>query len=82
MNARVTSILEEARKLTLDEREELVLRLQVELDKDESEGTPEEIEAAWMEEVERRAAAFERGETTSRPADEVHARIREYLKRL
>ena len=76
MNTRVTSILEEARKLTLDEREELVLRLQVELDGDESEGTPEEIEAAWMEEVERRAAAFERGETTSRPYEEMMADLR------
>ena len=79
MNTRVTSILEEARKLTLDEREELVLRLQVELDGDESEGTPEEIEAAWMEEVERRAAAFERGETTSRPYEEMMTDLRKLI---
>lgn len=64
MNKRVELIVEEARKLTPAEREELFARLQVEFDDDLADGTPEEIEAAWVEEVERRVARAERGETT------------------
>jgi len=82
MNKRVTSIIEEARKLSPAEREELLLRLQHEFDPGADEGTPEEIEAAWVEEVERRVDKAERGETKFVPAEEVHARIRERLKRL
>ena len=82
MNKRVMSIIEEARKLSPDEREELLLRLRVEFEDEASDGTPEEIEAAWAAELERRVDAFERGETTSSPAEEVHARIRERLKQL
>ena len=82
MNKRVTALIEEARNLSADEREELILRLKLEFESDGAEGTPEEIEAAWVEEVERRIASFERGETTSRPYDEVHATIRDRLSRL
>ncbi|MEQ1696928.1 MAG: addiction module protein [Hyphomicrobiaceae bacterium] len=82
MNKRVTSIIEEARKLSLAEREELFLRLRAEFEDEGSDGTPEEIEAAWVEEVERRIDRAERGETTFVPAEEVHARLRERLKRL
>ena len=64
MNTRVTSIIEDARKLTPQEREKLLLRLQHEFADDESEGTPEEIEAAWVEEAERRIASAQRGDTT------------------
>jgi putative addiction module component (TIGR02574 family) len=79
MNQRVELIVEEARKLTEAERAELFERLAMEFDGEPADGTPEEIDAAWLEEVERRAAAFERGETTSRPFDEVMASIRAKL---
>jgi putative addiction module component (TIGR02574 family) len=82
MNKRVTSIIEEARKLSPAEREELFLRLREEFDAGLEEGTPEEIEAAWAEELDRRIDKAERGETTFVPAEEVHARLRERLKRL
>lgn len=82
MNTRVTSIMEEARKLTPEEREELILRLRHEFEDEGADGTPEEIEAAWMQEVERRVGRAERGETTFESADVVHARIRERLNRL
>ena len=64
MNKRVELIIEEARKLSADERSELFERLAFEFDGEPADGTPEEIEEAWLDEVERRAAAFERGETT------------------
>jgi len=79
MNQRVELIVEEARKLTEAERAELFERLAIEFDGELADGTPEEIEAAWLEEVERRAAAFERGETTSVPSASVHDRIRRRL---
>ena len=82
MNTRVASIIEEARKLTPQEREELLARLRYEFEDEGAEGTPEEIEAAWLEEVERRIAGVERGETTSEPSEIVHDRIRERLSRL
>ena len=79
MNTRVKLIIEEARKLTTEERAELMLRLQHEFDDEAADGTPEEIEAAWMEEIERRVAAFERGETTSRSHEEVMAELRKLI---
>jgi putative addiction module component (TIGR02574 family) len=77
MNDRVLAIVEEARKLTSQERRELVELLEAEL---ADEGTPEEIEAAWVEEVERRIAAAERGETAFVDADEVLTRMRQLIR--
>lgn len=79
MNKRVDMIIEEARKLTPDERDELMRRLPLELDDEEADGTPEEIETAWAEEVERRAAKAEREGLRGTPAEEVHARLRARL---
>ncbi len=76
MNKRVAAIIEEARQLTPEERQDLLELLQIEF-AGEDEGTPEEIEAAWLEEVERRIEKAERGETTFATHDEVFARIRE-----
>ena len=76
MNKRVDTIMDEARKLTPEERDELVLRLHCEFEDGEPDGTPEEIEAAWNEEVERRTAKAERGETTWVDSEDVIARAR------
>ena len=82
MNKRVTAIVEEARKLTHEERLDLLELLHIEFSDDEaSEGTPEEIEAAWVEEVERRVAKAERGETTLVDFDEVIQRARASIRR-
>ena len=76
MNDRVRAIVEEARKLTHEERVELFDLLDVEFASSASDGTPQEIEAAWLEEVERRIGEVERGETTLVDAEEVMARAR------
>lgn len=81
MNKRVDTIIEEARKLTLDERAELMRRLPIELEDDAADGTVEEVEAAWIEEVERRIDKAERGRANSVDLDEVLAKARERLYR-
>ncbi|MBX9927150.1 MAG: addiction module protein [Hyphomicrobiaceae bacterium] len=81
MNKRVELIIEEARKLTADEREELFARLAIEFDGEPADGTPEEIEAAWLDEVERRAAAVEKGEMDLVPSEHVFAEMRRRLDR-
>lgn len=80
MNKRVEALFEEARKLTPDERDELLRRLVLAREADEpADGTPEEIEAAWAVEIERRIAAHARGETKLHDADQVIAEARSRL---
>ena len=81
MNKRVTDLIEAARKLTPEEREELLLRLQIEFEDGEPDGMPEAIEAAWAEEAERRIAKAERGETTFVDLDDVLAKARKLIPR-
>lgn len=77
MNQRVKALVDDIRKLTPDERLELMAELSQVMDDDEpADGTPEEIEAAWIEEVEKRIAAAERGEGTTFSSDEVVAAAR------
>lgn len=80
MNDRIRTIVEEARKLTPEERLELFDMLEAAFARDEGDGTPEEVEAAWMEEVERRAAKAERGETTPIDFDEAIAKARQRIR--
>ena len=51
MNDRVRTIVEEARKLTPEERRELFDLLEVEFAGERVKARPEEVEAAWLEEV-------------------------------
>jgi hypothetical protein len=80
MNDRVRAIVEEARKLTPQERLELFDQLEVEFTADESGGTPEEVEAAWLDEVERRAAKAERGESIDVDFDEAMVAARQRIR--
>ena len=80
MNDRIRSIVEEARKLTREERREMFDWLDVEFAGEQSDGTPEEIEAAWLEEVRHRIAKSERGETTPVDLEEVLARVRAVIR--
>ncbi len=80
MNDRIRTIVEEARKLTPDERREMFDLLEIEFAGDEGDGTPEEVEAAWLEEVERRVGKAERGETTFVEFDEAMARARRRIR--
>jgi hypothetical protein len=79
MNDRVRTILDQARQLTPKERQELLDLFEVEFASD-SEGTPEEIEAAWLDEVERRIEAAERDGTTFIDFDEAMRRARERIR--
>ena len=80
MNTRVDTIVEEARKLTPEEQRELLTKL-LELEEGEADGTPEEIEAAWLEEVKRRIEKAEKGETTFSDLDDVLAKAHDRLRR-
>lgn len=80
MNDRIRTIVEEARKLTPEERREMFDWLDVEFAGERSDGTPEEIEAAWLEEVQRRIAQSERGETTPVDLEEALARARAVIR--
>lgn len=70
MNAHVMELLEEAKKLSVDERIELADLLYADT------VTPDpEWEAAWPAEARSRIDAYRRGETQAVDADEMHARI-------
>lgn len=64
-----------AMHLTVSERARLAERLVSSLDEDS------EIEQAWAAEIERRVEAYESGDTTLIPAEEVFARVRARLRR-
>jgi hypothetical protein len=80
MNERVRAIIEEARKLTPEERRELFDLLEATFAGDEGDGAPEEIEAAWLEEVEDRIARVERGESVLVDYEEAMARARRRIR--
>jgi putative addiction module component (TIGR02574 family) len=66
---------EQARALNPDERAKLVQSIL------ESLHVPlAEIESAWAGEIERRVAAFDRGEIPSYPAEDVFAEARRFLR--
>jgi putative addiction module component (TIGR02574 family) len=72
MNERVKKLSEEIRKLSPEEQADLMDELLVLTHR---EPDPE-IEKAWAEEVDRRIDAYERGETTTEPLEDVMARLR------
>lgn len=69
MNERVRHLTEQAAKLTLEEQAELIDAL-LALG---HEPTPE-WKKAWVQEAERRLAAYDRGETKGVPWDDIKAR--------
>jgi len=66
MNPTVDELLAQAAKLSLDDRELLLVRLQLAFE----ESIDPDIEAAWIAEAERRVEAMDRGETRSIPWEE------------
>jgi putative addiction module component (TIGR02574 family) len=72
MNERVRKLSEEIRKLSLEEQADLIEELLVLTYR---EPDPE-IEKAWAEEAKRRFDAYERGETSTAPLEDVMARLR------
>jgi hypothetical protein len=81
MNDRIRSIIEQARTLTPDERRLMFDLLEAEFASEASDGTPEEVEAAWLDEVKRRIVQSERGETTFVDLDEVMAKVQQLIRR-
>ena len=77
MNARTRKLLEEVLELPASERALLVAELDASL---EGEDTPEEVEKAWAEEIERRVLDVEEGRVQAIPASEVHQALRDRLR--
>ena len=72
----------QVRAVALELTEEERIRLAEDLYEsvEESDGTPEEIEAAWSEEIADRVEAFERGEVETIDGEEVFRRIRAQIE--
>jgi putative addiction module component (TIGR02574 family) len=78
MSNEAQEILARALELPVTERARLAADLLDSLDDEEYEDSPEEVQQAWAEEIERRAEAFHRGDYDGemRDADTVIADIR------
>jgi putative addiction module component (TIGR02574 family) len=73
----IAIIQQELRALSVAEKQEILATLMEELD-----GPPEEgVDAAWREEVERRAAEIDNGSVKCIPADEVFAKLDAKLRK-
>ena len=59
-------VLDEALKLSPEERARIAHELILSLDNDETPGDPAEIESAWAEEIERRATRARLGQSAGR----------------
>ncbi len=77
MNHRIDNLLEQAKKLSADERTALMDALH-----DLNAPPDPEWEAAWMRECEDRLAALDRSEMQTYDGDEVMAEARARLKRI
>jgi putative addiction module component (TIGR02574 family) len=73
MNAKTKALSQEAKKLSPEERIELIEELQRSLDP-----TDPEIDRAWAEEARDRLAAYLRGEMEATPFEEI---LQKYVKR-
>jgi len=78
MSAQAQAILEQALRLSADERAHLADALQRSLEEDEASGLPpDEVTRLWNDEIKRRLARARdrvaRGEPLGRTADEVYA---------
>lgn len=73
MSARTQELLREALALPVSERADVAAQLLASLDDTAGENRAD-VEAAWAEEIERRARRVLNGETTGTPWDEVRRR--------
>jgi putative addiction module component (TIGR02574 family) len=80
MTGRATQLLRDALELPSDERAAVVTELLASLD-DAEQTAIENIEAAWAEEIERRARRVLSGETAGTPWEEVRRSIEANLPR-
>lgn len=71
MAKNLADIETQARRLPIKERARLVRRLIATLEK----GNDGDVEQQWLDEAERRLAAYRRGETTAHPGEEIFEAI-------
>ena len=74
MVKKAEDVFKDALALTADEREQLVRLL---IEQPAGSWVTPEIEQAWMDEIERRVGAIDRGEAELIPAEEVFRRLDE-----
>jgi putative addiction module component (TIGR02574 family) len=79
MTSRAQELLREALKLPLEERADVAAELLASLDDAEREH-PDEVEAAWAVEIERRARRVLAGESAGVPWEDVRRRAEEDLR--
>jgi putative addiction module component (TIGR02574 family) len=77
MARKLSHIQEEIQQLSDSEKETLLRQLWVELDGP----ADSDIDAAWLDEIERRAREIDDGSVNLVPADEVFAKIEASLKK-
>lgn len=75
MSATVEQLIEEARSLSLEQRERLIAGLIRELDAPGA-ASSDEIQRAWDTEIARRISEIESGKVKGIPAEEVFAKLR------
>lgn len=80
MSQRTQELLREALGLPANERADVAAQLLASLDEDAAED-PAEVEAAWAEEIERRARRVVAGESSGIPWEEVRRRAEAALRR-
>ena len=80
MSPRAQELLRDALALPVDERADLAAQLLASLD-DAADDDPNEVEAAWAAEVERRARRVLAGESAGIPWSDVRRRAEEELRR-
>jgi putative addiction module component (TIGR02574 family) len=71
MSSQVRQVLDQALRLPVDERADVVAELLRSLDDDEVALSPDEVEQRWADEIARRADQVRRGESAGRDANEV-----------
>lgn len=74
MTDRAQELLREALTLSVTERADVAAELLASLD-NPSALTPDEVDAAWAREIERRARRVMSGESAGEPWDDVRARV-------
>jgi hypothetical protein len=80
MSGNAHAVLEQAKKLTAEERIELARELLASVDDDEETGTPEEIEAAWDDEIRRRDEQVVAGGGGTHDAEDVLAEAEHIIR--
>ena len=80
MSSRAQELLRETLQLPLDERADIAAELLASLDEAKAEH-PDEVEAAWAAEIERRARRVLAGESVGIPWEDVRKRAGAELRR-